>query len=109
MDAIEALKTRRSIRKYYEEPVEKKAIEDILDTARLAPTANNVQPWEFVVVTDANVRKQLSEITDYGKFIKVAPVCIIVFSKDTKYFLEDCSAATQNILVAAHAHGLGTC
>lgn len=109
MDAIEALKTRRSIRKYLEKPVPKEIIEDIIDVGRLAATANNLQPWEFVVVTDAKMRKQLAAITDYGKFISIAPVCIIVFSKDTKYFLEDCSAATQNILVAARAYGLGTC
>lgn len=109
MDAIEALKTRRSIRKYLEKPVSKEIIENIIDIGRLAATANNLQPWEFVVVTDTNIRQQLAEITDYGKFIRVAPVCIIVFSKDTKYFLEDCSAATQNILVAARALGLGTC
>jgi len=109
MEAIDALKTRRSVRKYLDKPVAKKVIEDIIDVGRLAATANNLQPWEFVVVTDAHIRQQLAEITDYGKFISIAPVCIIVFSKDTKYFLEDCSAATQNILVAAHAHGLGTC
>lgn len=109
MDAIEALKTRRSIRKYLEKPVPKEIVEDIIDTARLAPTANNVQPWEFVVVTDSKVRKQLAEITDYGKFFSVAPVCIIVFSKDAKYYLEDGSAATENILLAARAHGLGSC
>jgi nitroreductase len=109
MDAIEALKTRRSIRKYSEKPVSKDLVENLVDIGRLAATANNSQPWEFVVVTDAKMRKQLADITEYGKFISVAPVCIIVFSKDIKYFLEDCSAATQNILVAARAYGLGSC
>lgn len=109
MDAIEALKTRRSVRKYLEKPVPKEIIEDILDTARLAPSANNIQPWEFVVVTNAELRQKIAQITDYGKFIAHAPVCIIVFCKDTKYYLEDGSAATENILVAARAYGLGTC
>ncbi|MFB3895201.1 MAG: nitroreductase family protein [bacterium] len=109
MDAIEALKTRRSIRKYLEKPVPKEMIKNLVDIGRLAATANNLQPWEFVVVTDAKMRKQLADITEYGKFIAIAPVCIVVFSKDTKYFLEDCSAATQNILVAARAYGLGSC
>ncbi|MCX7918253.1 MAG: nitroreductase family protein [bacterium] len=109
MDAIEALKTRRSIRKYLDRPVSKELIEQLVDVGRLAATANNLQPWEFVVVTDANMRQQLADITEYGKFIKIAPVCILVFSKDTKYFLEDGSAATQNILVAARALGLGSC
>lgn len=109
MDAIEALKTRRSIRKYLEKPVPKELVENLVGIGRLAATANNLQPWEFVVVTEAKMRKQLADITEYGKFIAIAPVCIVVFSKDTKYFLEDCSAATQNILVAARAYGLGSC
>lgn len=109
MDAIEALKNRRSVRAYQDKPVPKEVIEDVVDCGRLAATAINIQPWEFVVVTDAEMRRQLADTTDYGKFIAEAPVCIVVFCKDTKYYLEDGSAATQNTLVAAHAHGLGSC
>ncbi len=109
MDAIKCIKTRRSIRKYKPDKIEKEIIEDIIDCARLAPTANNIQPWEFIVVDNKEIKDQLAEITDYGKFIKEAPVCIVVFCKDTKYYLEDGSAATQNILLAANAYGLGTC
>ena len=110
MDAIEALKTRRSVRKYKTDAVDKKVIEDLIDCGRLAATGINIQPREFVVVTDAAKRKELSGITDHGKFIADAPVCVVVLAKSTeKYFLEDCSAATQNIMVAARAHGLGSC
>jgi len=109
MDAIKCIKTRRSITKYKPDKIEKEIIEDIIDCARLAPTANNIQPWEFIVVDNKEIKDQLAEITDYGKFIKEAPVCIVVFCKDTKYYLEDGSAATQNILLAANAYGLGTC
>lgn len=109
MDAIEALKTRRSIRSFEKKPVPMDIIETVIDCARLAPSANNIQPWEFIVVTDATVRKRIADLTDYGKFIAQAPVCIAVYSKDVKHYLEDCSAATENILVAAHALGLGTC
>lgn len=109
MDAIEALKTRRSIRSYDSKSVPKQMIETIIDCARLAPSANNIQPWEFIVVTDQAMRKRIADLTDYGKFIAQAPVCIAVYSKDVKHYLEDCSAATENILVAAHALGLGTC
>ena len=109
MDAIECLKTRRSIRNYDPDPVPRDVIEDIIDCARFAPTARGEQPWEFVVVTDAKVRKRVAETTDYGKFIADAPVCVVVFCKDTTYFLEDGSAATQNVMLAAHAHELGTC
>jgi len=75
----------------------------------LAPTANNVQPWEFVVVTDPELLRRIAVITEYGKFIADAPVCVAVLSKETKYYLEDGSAATENILLAARAHGLGSC
>ncbi|MCJ7502476.1 MAG: nitroreductase family protein [Acidobacteriia bacterium] len=109
MDAIEVLKTRRSVRAYTRAPVPRKIIEDIVDCGRLAPTANNVQPWEFVVVTDPERLRRIAVITDYGKFIADAPVCVAVLSRDTKYYLEDGSAATENILLAARAHGLGSC
>ena len=109
MDAIEALKTRRSIRAYTAEPVPKEIIEDLVDCGRLAATALNKQPWEFVVVTDPTLRAEIAQTTDHGKFIADVPVCIVVLCQETKYYLEDCSAATQNILVAAHAHGLGSC
>jgi nitroreductase len=109
LDAIEALRGRRSIRIYEEKPVPKATIEEIIDTARLAPSANNIQPWEFVVVTDPGMRRRIADLTDYGKFIAQAGACVAVFAKDVKHYLEDGSAATENILVAAHALGLGTC
>ena len=109
MDAIEVLKTRRSIRLYEEKPVPREMLEQIIDTARLAPSANNIQPWEFVVVTEQGMRKQIADLADYGKFIGQAGTCVAVFAKDVKHYIEDGSAATENILVAAHALGLGTC
>jgi nitroreductase len=109
MDAIEALKTRRSIRAYKPEKVDKKLIEDVLDCGRLAASARNVQPWEFVVITDAEVLKKLSGLAENGRFLANCPACIVVLCKECNYFLEDGSAATQNILVAARAHGLGSC
>ncbi|MCD6155840.1 MAG: nitroreductase family protein [Candidatus Atribacteria bacterium] len=109
MDAIEALRGRRSIRRFTDQPVEKEKIETIIDCARLAPSAINIQPWEFVVVTDSAKREEIARLTDYGKFIKDAPVLVAVFGKETKYYLEDGCAATENILIAAHALGLGAC
>jgi nitroreductase len=84
-------------------------LEKLVDAGRLAPTANNVQPWEFIVVTDDSTRKRVAAMTDYGKFIADAPATIVIFCKDTKYYLEDGSAATTNILIAAAALGLGAC
>lgn len=109
MDAIEALRTRRSVRKYTSDPVSQEDIETLIDAGRLAATAINIQPWEFIVVQDEAMRKKIADITDYGAFIAHAPLCIIVVCKDTKYYLEDGCAATQNILVAARALGLGSC
>jgi nitroreductase len=109
VDAIAALKGRRSIRLYREEPVAREIIEEIIDTARLAPSANNTQPWEFIVVTDKGMRQKIADLTDYGKFIAQSSVCVAVFCKGVKRYLEDGSAATENILVAAHALGLGGC
>ena len=109
MDALDAIKTRRSIRAYRPDPVPAAIIEDIVDCGRLAATARNIQPWEFIVVTETATRRKLAEMIDTGRFIADAPVCIVVFCRNVKYYLEDGSAAMQNMLLAAHAHGLGSC
>jgi nitroreductase len=109
MDAIFALKTRRSVRRFRPDPIPEAIIRDIVDCGRLAATGCNVQPWEFVVVRQGTLRHRIAQATDAGRFIAQAPVCIILLCHDTKYFLEDGSAATQNLLLAAHAHGLGAC
>jgi len=109
VDAIECLKTRRSIRAYEPTAVPRAIVEDIVDCGRLAASAINIQPWLFVAVDDGDLRGRIAEATDYGKFIEQSPVCIVVFCRNVKYFVEDGSAATQNILNAARAHGLGSC
>ena len=110
MDAIECIKTRRSVRSYRPGAVDRAVIEDIVDCGRLAATAINIQPWLFVAVTDEETRRKIASITDHGKFIADASCCIAVFcARDIKYYLEDGSAATQNILLAARAHGLASC
>lgn len=110
MDAIECLKTRRSRRRYIAEPIAREVIEDIVDCGRLAPTARNDQPWEFVVVEDQATRDRLAELATYGKFLGQSPVCIAVLCRpEGGHGLEDGCAATTNIVNAARAHGLGTC
>jgi nitroreductase len=109
MDAIEALKTRRCVRAYTGQVVSRDIIEDILDCGRLAATARNDQPWEFVVITDPDELNRIAQKTDYGRFIAQAAVCVVVLCKPTKYYLEDGSSATQNLLLPARAHGLGAC
>ncbi len=109
MEALEMLRTRRSVRKFTNQEVTGEQIETLVDAGRLASTARNQQPWEFVVVTDPTMRAKIASITEHGKFIADAPLCIVVVCRDGKYFLEDGSAATQNILLAARALGLGSC
>lgn len=110
MDAIEVMKTRRSVRKYTKQEVSREVLLDILDCARLAPSGHNQQPWRFVVVTDQTIKEKLTEITRYGKFIKDAYAVIAVFSeKNAICQLEDACAATENIQLAAWHYGLGTC
>jgi nitroreductase len=109
MDAIEAIKTRRSVRMYENKPVDKAILETLVDCGRLAATARNGQVWEFVVVTEAATRKKIAEAAANGRFIADAAACIAVICKDSDYYLEDGCAATQNILLAARALGLGSC
>jgi nitroreductase len=109
MDAIEAMKKRRSVRAFKPDPIPETIIEEIIDCGRMAASAINIQPWTFVVVTNADMRRRIAYTTDYGAFIAMAPVCVAVLCRDTKYYLEDGCAATENILVAACAMGLAAC
>jgi nitroreductase len=109
MDLIKAIKTRRSIRQFNDKAVPKAALEKIVDAARFAATARNVQPWELVVITEPATLRKLSEMVENGRFFAQAKVGIAVFCSDTKYYLEDGCAATQNILLAATGLGIGSC
>jgi nitroreductase len=108
-EALEILKKRRSIRAYTDQPVSREILEDIVDFGRLAATAMNDQPWEFVIVTDKAMLKQLPKLTGHAEFIASSAACILVISKPTDHYLEDTSAASEHILLAAHLYGLGAC
>ena len=109
MEAMEAIRKRRSVRSFSRKEVPREIVAKIVDAGRLAATAMNLQPWEFVVVTNREGRADIAKLTDYGKFIAEAPACVAVFCRERKYYLEDGSAATENMLLAATALGLGTC
>ena len=109
MDAIEAIKTRRSIREYQDKTIPKDILEKIVDAARFAPTARGIEPWEFVVVTKTETLKKIGDLADHGRFIAQAKACIAVFCQDTKYYLEDGCAATENIFIGATALGIASC
>ena len=109
METFDSISKRKSVREYQAKPIEKNLLEKLVDAGRRAPTARAVEPWEFVVVTDKEKLEKLGEIASTGSFIKSAGSCIIIFCKDTKYYLEDGSAATENVLLAAADLGLGAC
>ncbi len=110
MQTWEAIIKRRSVREYLPKEVSKEILIKIVDAARLAATARNEQPWEFVVVTDKARKTEIAGISaPNGAFIAEAGAVIAVFCLDSKYYLEDGSAATENILVMAADSGLGAC
>ncbi|MBN3040197.1 MAG: nitroreductase family protein [Candidatus Omnitrophica bacterium] len=109
MDFFETINKRRSVRSYSRKLIDKEEIKKIIDAGRLAPTARCEEPWEFVVVTQRERLEALAAITDHGKFMASASAGVFVLCKNTKYYLEDGCAATENILLAAASLGIGSC
>jgi nitroreductase len=107
--AIEAIRSRRSIRTYKQTSVAKSIIEEIIDCGRLAPTAMNDQPWDFVVLTKKEDLGRIPAMIGHGEFIANAAFAVLVLARETSYAAEDCCAATENLLIAAAAHGIGSC
>lgn len=104
------IKSRRSVRSYTSSPITDEIIKETLECARQAPTAMNLQPWIFGVITDKDLLVKIADITDHGKFIAEAAACFAVFGdKNAKYYLEDCSAATMNMIICLQGFGVGTC
>jgi len=106
---IDWIKARRSIRKYTPEPLSDDQIRTLLEAAMAAPSANNSKPWEFVVVRDGALRQQLAQLHVWAGPAAEAPAVFVVCGRpsDSDHWVEDCSAATQNLLLAAAALGLG--
>jgi len=121
LDVFEAIKKRRSVRAYADEKVSEEDIVRLIDAAMWAPSAGNIQPWEFVVVKDIVTKRKLSEAALNQTFIEKAPVVIVICADLTRssrgygsrgenlYSLQDTAAATENILLAAQELGLATC
>ncbi|MFA6074820.1 MAG: nitroreductase family protein [Negativicutes bacterium] len=109
---MKAVLERRSIRKYTTQAVSDDQIKDLLHAAMSAPSAGNEQPWEFVVITERGVLDSIPEIHPYSQMLKEAPVAILVCGdlrreRHSGYWVQDCSAAAENLLIAAQAAGLG--
>jgi len=115
MDVFEAIKGRRSIRQFTDEPIGKDALEKLLDAARWAPTASNQQRWRFVVVTSPAVKELIKKFAP-GIFVMPAAFIVICAGKeaganpwDEVTYLADCAIAAQNIMLAAYEMGIGSC
>jgi len=114
MEVFTALFTRRSIRRYSEKAIEKQMVDKIIQAGMYAPSAVNKQPWHFVIFNDESSKDAIMEVHRSSAMLKHAQACILVcydedLQYDEGYGSVDCSAATQNMLLAAHALGLGAC
>lgn len=112
MDALEAIRTRRSIRRFASEPVPDELIRVFLESAMMAPSAGNQQPWHFIVVSEKHTLLAIAEYHPYAQMLREAPLAVVVcgdkrLEKHKDYWIQDCSAAAQNLLLAVHAKGLG--
>ena len=113
METLKAILTRRSIRKYSEKNIPEEYYEILLRAAMHAPTARNRQPWHFIIINDRGILNELAEISPSWKMLETAASAIVVcgdldLEDSESFIIQDCSAATQNILLAAHECGLGS-
>lgn len=113
MHELTAILARRSIRAYTTRTVDPEQIEDLLRAAMSAPSAGNERPWHFIVIRDRQLMETIPDIHPYSKMLREAPAAILVCGDPTLekyhgYWVQDCAAATENILVAATALGLGS-
>lgn len=107
MDALEAIRKRRSIRRFTNDVVPKADLEKIVDAGRLAATGSNRQPWDFIVVTD---RATIAQFKSAGTWIEQASaVIVVVMDPQSRWWVEDGAAAIENMLIASTALGYGSC
>lgn len=115
MDSLSFILNRKSVRNYTSEPVSDENLELLVRAGMAAPTSVNLQPWDFVVITNRRKLDRLADKLPYAKMLAGAPAAIVVCGNTLKtllgweqqFWIQDCSAASQNILLAAEALGLG--
>lgn len=109
MEAYEAIISRRSIRRYTGKPVSQDMVDKLLRAGMSAPSASNLQPWQFVVIDERSLLDAVPGFHPHAAMIKEAPLAILVCGEpeSSRYWQQDCAAATENILLAAHALGMG--
>lgn len=112
MDVLDAIYTRRSIRKFTDQDIDKEILRSILRAGFYAPSAKNQQPWHFIIIKSKEMLLNISQKHPYAKMLPNAACCIVVCGDKNKqgqtgFLVEDCSAAIENMLLAAHGLGLG--
>ena len=107
MDALEAIRRRRSVRQYTGESIPREDLEKIVDAGRLAATGGNGQPWDFIVVTNRDTIEQLKGAAQWME--NAAAIIAVVLDPASRWWLEDGSAAVENMLIASTALGYGSC
>ncbi|MBE0617953.1 MAG: nitroreductase family protein [Proteobacteria bacterium] len=115
MDTLEAIRTRRSVRRYTADPVAEEHVRVLLEAAMLAPSAANQQAWHFVVIDEREILDRIPDFHPYCAFLREAPLGVAVCGDlrrerfNGMFWVQDAAAATQNLLLAARALDLGTC
>ncbi len=110
-DPLGWIMARRSIRKFYSDPVPERVTKQLLEAAMAAPSGNNARPWHFVVIQERETLNRIADLHPYGKMCYEAPLAIVVCADprlSEEYWVQDCSAATENLLLAATALELGS-
>jgi nitroreductase len=112
LDVFEVIKKRKSSRSYKLTPVPVDKLEKVLDAARLAPSAGNIQPWHFIVVSNSEKRRKIARGCMFGRFLTESPVVIVGCgdqSASPRWYAIDTCIAMENLVLTATSEGLGTC
>jgi len=107
MDALEAIRKRRSVRKYTGDAIPQEDLEKIVDAGRLAATGSNLQPWDFIIVTERGMIEELKVASQWMD--KAGAIIAVVMDPSSRWWVEDGAAAVENMLIASTALGYGSC
>lgn len=111
-DFLEFIKNRRSIRSFQDKKIPDNEIQMILEAGRWTPSASNKQPWEFYIIRDKEILKEISKNAFYGRHIKRAPLAIAIVGKkkiSPNYYIQDASLVSMTMMLMAWSLGIGTC
>ncbi|MCM8817927.1 MAG: nitroreductase family protein [Candidatus Omnitrophica bacterium] len=119
MDFYEVIRTRRSVREYKKDQIPEEVLKKVLDSARIAPSGSNRQPWKFILIKDTERKKKMVELCEGQEFVAQAPVLIVACGKNIHYnrgkwmgdysMIVDVAIAVDHLTLSARAEGLGTC